>query len=59
MKANGSRLSSRHSKLADSSALNAKLALVVVVGLASVGLGATALTRLGTRPLYRSYLVQG
>jgi hypothetical protein len=34
-------------------------AFLVLLVLGTVGLGATFTTRLGTRPAYRSYLVQG
>jgi hypothetical protein len=33
--------------------------LIGLIGLGTVGLGATFITRLGTRPVHRSYLVQG
>ncbi len=39
--------------------LTATFGLVALAMLAAVGLGATYLTRLGTRPIHRSYLVQG
>jgi hypothetical protein len=39
--------------------LTRPLALLLLLALAAVGLGATALTRMGTRPLHKSYLVQG
>ncbi len=35
------------------------LAVLLLLALLAVGVGATALTRLGTKPLHRSYLVQG
>jgi hypothetical protein len=35
------------------------LGLLALVGLASVGLGAAFITRMGTKPVHRSYLVQG
>jgi hypothetical protein len=34
------------------------LAGLLVIALVAVGLGATAVTRLGTRPMHRSYLIQ-
>lgn len=33
--------------------------LLIAMGIGSIGLGAALLTRMGTRPLHRSYLVQG
>lgn len=39
--------------------LTAIFGLVALAMLSAVGLGATYLTRLGTRPVHRSYLVQG
>lgn len=35
------------------------VAALMLLALVAIGLGATALTRLGTRPLHKSYLVQG
>jgi hypothetical protein len=35
------------------------LALFGLIGLGSVGLGAAFVTRMGTKPVHRSYLVQG
>src|SRR5690606_30075795 len=35
------------------------LGLIGLIGLGTIGLGATFITRLGTRPVHRSYLVQG
>ncbi|MBZ0296651.1 MAG: polymer-forming cytoskeletal protein [Anaerolineae bacterium] len=35
------------------------VALVILLILCSIGLGAALITRIGTRPVYRSYLVQG
>ena len=35
------------------------LGLIVMLGVVSAGLGGTLITRLGTRPIHRSYLVQG
>jgi hypothetical protein len=32
---------------------------IVLIGLGSIGLGATFITRMGTRPLHRRYFVQG